>query len=80
MLSRSKHVSAPDDCIGRADAIVMQCDVSDYQNVQDAIASALARWGRIDILINAAAVASGVWFKDNKRSLAIVDPQKALNK
>jgi len=76
MLSRSKHVSAPDDCIGRADAIVMQCDVSDYQNVQDAIASALARWGRIDILINAAAIlgpTGELWKSDPQEWLSTIN-------
>jgi putative MATE family efflux protein len=41
-----------------------------------ALAIALAAFG----LINAAAVASGVWFKDDNRHLAIVHPQKAPNK
>jgi len=41
-----------------ADALVMDCDISDAARVDTAVEATLERWGRCDILVNNAAVVS----------------------
>jgi NAD(P)-dependent dehydrogenase (short-subunit alcohol dehydrogenase family) len=39
-----------------ADALALRCDVADVGSVDEAIAAVMARWGRVDVLINNAGV------------------------
>jgi short-subunit dehydrogenase len=49
---------------GEARALAVPCDVADRGAVETAIATVLARWDRIDVLVNAAGVARHALFKD----------------
>ena len=52
LLARSdREIAAISDQIG-ASAIALPCDVSDPASLQDAVQTVLARWGRLDALIN----------------------------
>jgi NADP-dependent 3-hydroxy acid dehydrogenase YdfG len=52
------------------------CDVREYDRVREAIARAMDRWGRIDVLVNSAAVlgATGeIWTTDPKEWASAID-------
>jgi fengycin family lipopeptide synthetase B len=51
LLARSEPAPAMN-----AESLSIQCDVSHFGSVRDAIDSAVARWGRIDVLVNCAAI------------------------
>jgi short-subunit dehydrogenase len=50
---------------GEARALALPADVGDRSAVQQAVASARARFGRLDLVVNAAGVARHVLFKDH---------------
>ena len=43
---------------GHKNALILPCDISDPCNVNDAFATALANWGRLDVLFNNAGISS----------------------
>ncbi len=56
LMARSEtDIARLSETIGEA-AMALRCDVSDYTSVQAALQTVLARWGRLDALINNAGV------------------------
>ncbi len=57
LLARSEDVLSLAKRLGPGDRVVGEvCDIGDYQAVETAISAAVARWKRIDVLVNTAAV------------------------
>jgi 3-oxoacyl-[acyl-carrier protein] reductase len=71
LVDRSEQVLEAAAEIGRmAEVEAVRCDVTGYGQVEHAVAQAIGRWGRIDVLVNAAAVlgATGeLWTTDPER-------------
>lgn len=61
-LDREEH-APPEDASGRVVAAV--ADITDQQAVDDAVATTMERWGRIDVLVNAAGIGAVGTVLDN---------------
>src|SRR5579859_1919989 len=68
LLARSDRLSESADLIrDEARVLALQCDVSERGQVNEAMATAIAKWGSVDVLINAAGVlgeAGVLWMTD----------------
>jgi 3-oxoacyl-[acyl-carrier protein] reductase len=76
-LARSKEVHVVAESLaGSTDVIALECDITNFAAVEAAVAAGMDRWGRIDSLVNCAAVlgATGeIWKTDP------AEWQRALN-
>ena len=64
---RGDRLQALADAIGRAggEALAVPCDVAERTQVESAVATVLARWGQVDLLVNNAGFGRHVLFKDH---------------